>query len=260
MGTKFIRALLDMAAKPPVYEKTIVEEKSEAELVREKLERGKALTGHEERVEFMARENTGSHPLDSGTMCGYRYNQPIREELIYYSCGHSINTVEWLKRVLETDEKSLDLQRDFEHFAETPEMRDEDWLTRMERWIAKREFEHAGTFNSYNWDSDLDQVIQGIPFGTDGAVPIESENCFVILQTHNGADVRGGYSKPRVFRVPDPHLFFEDRVEFYCSKCEKSWEDCYEFVRAGGKIDEKSGNALCPKGHAAVATNRAEDY
>ena len=82
----------------------------------------------------MARENTGSHPLDSGTMCGYRYNQPIREELIYYSCGYSINTVEWLKRVLETDEESLDLQRVFEEFADSPEMRGEG--NRKEKYIS----------------------------------------------------------------------------------------------------------------------------
>ena len=33
----------------------------------------------------------------------------------------------------------------------------------------------------------------------------------------------------------------------------------YEFERAGGKVDENNGGILCPKGHAVVPTNRAED-
>lgn len=202
--TESRRFPIALAAKPPVYEKTIVEEKSAAELVKEKLERGKALTNHEERVELMARENTGSHPLDSGGCYGYRYQEPIRQELIYHNSGcYSINAVEWLKRVLDTDRESLEFQRDFEEFADSPEMRDEGWLACMEEWVEERGFEHERTFNSYNWDSDLDQVIQGIVFSTDGDHPIESENCFVILQTHNGCDLVDGGSVPHAMSAED---------------------------------------------------------
>lgn len=254
-----VKALLDMAAKPPAHNKTVVEEKSEEELVREKLERGRALTAHEERVELMARENTGSHPLDSSGRCGYVYSRPIRQELVYFDgCGYAINTVEWLKRVLDTDRESLRLQRSFERFADSPDMRDAGWLECMEGWVERGGFENTGAFNSYNWESDLDQVIQGIPFSTDEHYPDDSDNCFVILQTHNGCDVRGGYSKPRVFRVLDPELLSDDRIRFECDKCAGSWENSYDFGEAGGKIDEKSGRILCPKGHPVVPTCRAE--
>lgn len=49
------------------------------------------------------------------------------------------------------------------------------------------------TFNSYNGDSDLSQVIQG------SHVAIDSED-YMLLQIHGGADVRGGYTNARLFK------------------------------------------------------------
>ena len=51
-----------------------------------------------------------------------------------------------------------------------------------------------GTFNSYNAESALSQVIQGTWLDVDG-------EDYLLLQIHGGADVRGGYTNARLFKV-----------------------------------------------------------
>jgi hypothetical protein len=51
-------------------------------------------------------------------------------------------------------------------------------------------------YNSYNYPSNLSQNIQFLVFQD-----WEAGDVYAVVQTHNGADVRGGYSTPRVFRV-----------------------------------------------------------
>tara|TARA_R100000654_G_scaffold1692_5_gene6207 strand:- start:6678 stop:7325 length:648 start_codon:yes stop_codon:yes gene_type:complete len=48
-------------------------------------------------------------------------------------------------------------------------------------------------YNSYNWDSDLSQDIQYQFLYIDNA-------CYVLIQIHNGADVRGGYTSAKLFK------------------------------------------------------------
>lgn len=54
--------------------------------------------------------------------------------------------------------------------------------------------EETFTFNTYNHDSDLTQVLQG------GYCKID-DDVYLILQIHGGCDVRGGYTDARLFRV-----------------------------------------------------------
>ena len=50
------------------------------------------------------------------------------------------------------------------------------------------------TFNTYNYDNDLTQVLQG------SNITINDEE-YVLLQIHNGADVRGGYTDAKLFKL-----------------------------------------------------------
>jgi hypothetical protein len=77
---------------------------------------------------------------------------------------------------------------------------DDPWLVSMEAWAAER---HEGdpdsywrldTFNSYNTENLLSQTIQGTTF-------TYRDEPYVALQIHGGADVRGGYTAPKVFAV-----------------------------------------------------------
>ena len=47
--------------------------------------------------------------------------------------------------------------------------------------------------NSFNWDSDLSQDIQYQFLYIDNA-------CYVLIQIHNGADARGGYTSAKLFK------------------------------------------------------------
>lgn len=60
-------------------------------------------------------------------------------------------------------------------------------------------------YNSYNFDSDLSQVIQFLRFKLDGTD-------YVILETHNGCDVRGGYSDGRVYEITEDYFGYSLQV------------------------------------------------
>lgn len=111
---------------------------------------------------------------------------------------------------------------------------DEPWLATVEAYVAKRitgdpesdekDIKAAlgngyesdwgyGSFNSYNDENLLSSVIQGT-YWTDpryGSV--------VAIQTHNGCDVRGGYSTPHVFTIACDEVYdlFEWRA--YSAVC-----------------------------------------
>lgn len=206
-------------------------------------------------VRQMFRENTGSHFLDSGGAYGYRYNRKlprygVRVHATKWDWDCSINTARWVDGMCQFD-RGMD--RRFHSFARRSESADSGWLELMEEWTSQmhqknnsyRE-ETPRTFNTYNWDNELDRVLQGVTFWVDNEV-------YVILQSHNGCDVRGGYSTPHVFSIKDIDYFGDDRIEFYCPECGDSWEDPFYFEKQGGKVTSRG--IKCPKGHKAVAGN-----
>ncbi len=95
----------------------------------------------------------------------------------------------------------------FHEWASTRE--DTHWLLDMEEFPVYLEsldcdIADVSTVNTYNGECILDTTLQWVMFTLDHA-PEDSpahEWCglqVVLLQTHNGADVRGGYSAPRIF-------------------------------------------------------------
>lgn len=75
------------------------------------------------------------------------------------------------------------------------------------------------TENSYN-NPDCDLLSQGIQysmFEKDG-------HYFILLQTHNGCDMRGGYTIPYVFEIPDEASIMDNTVQAYLkSNPDKFW-------------------------------------
>jgi len=55
------------------------------------------------------------------------------------------------------------------------------------------------TWNTYNGESDLTQVLQG------SNLTINDDE-YILLQIHNGADVRGGYTDAKLFKLNDVGL------------------------------------------------------
>jgi len=61
-------------------------------------------------------------------------------------------------------------------------------------------------YNSYNGDSALSQVVQGQQLQLYG-------DDYLLLQIHNGADVRGGYTDAKLFKIDFNEFIFSE----YCS-------------------------------------------
>lgn len=65
-------------------------------------------------------------------------------------------------------------------------------------WLSVEGFKVGGSWNTYNWDNNFSQVLQG----TDLTRETEyGEEHYVLLQIHNGADVRGGYTDAKLFKI-----------------------------------------------------------
>jgi hypothetical protein len=68
---------------------------------------------------------------------------------------------------------------------------------RASEWLQSNyEVEVEYTFNTYNGDSDLSQILQGsrIRIFNDG-----QDETYYLIQIHNGADARGGYTDAKLF-------------------------------------------------------------
>lgn len=164
----------------------------------------------------MLTENTGTHMLDSGGAYGraWQRNQGQTIEtleaapLVHLDFwdgeleGITIDVFQFLKECLEYDE---DLDAKFQAYAETQP--DEGWMTICDDFMG--ELKDVGELvsglygdgdpwwtNTYNSEDALSQTLQYLFFTLD-------DEEFVLLQIHGGADVRGGYTTPRVFGHSD---------------------------------------------------------
>ena len=84
-------------------------------------------------------------------------------------------------------------------------------------------------YNSYNGESTWNSVIQFMAFVCDGTA-------YVLLQTHNGADVRGGYSEPRCYEGDTDYLHLTADGYIVCENdSEHSWstDDAYHWYFQG---------------------------
>lgn len=159
----------------------------------------------------MLTENTGRHMLDSGGAYGRNWerNQGLTVEALVAApavslteYGVTLDLFHWLRDRLTYD-AALDRKLEVWNalfYADSP------WLEVMETFAAKLTTGDVngdldggylcGTYNSYNHEDLLSQTIQfTICKDPEYGDPI------VFLQIHGGADVRGGYTRPRAFRI-----------------------------------------------------------
>jgi hypothetical protein len=182
------------------------------------------------KIVSMLKENTGVHFLDSGGAYGRNWERnqgrkfwdepscqvdvsgkedgTIGEILISYNLSH------YLLNFLDLNETTRKLNNEFNRFIDKPDNQEKCWLELMEDFA--EELKENGrvslwnTFNSYNYDNLLSQVIQGT-----WLVVKEYSEEYVILQIHNGCDVRGGYTRPYIFHVPEPNYFHLAQFDVY---------------------------------------------
>jgi hypothetical protein len=68
-------------------------------------------------------------------------------------------------------------------------------------WLAARGFSLKDeAFNTYNWGANHSTVLQGAELTREGEY---GEEKYLLLQIHGGADVRGGYTDAKLFKLDD---------------------------------------------------------
>jgi hypothetical protein len=76
-------------------------------------------------------------------------------------------------------------------------------------WLTENGFSPVGEgFNTYNWNSNHSQVMQGQELERDGEK-------YVLLQIHGGCDVRGGYTAAKLFKLSG----YGDIMSLLCDDC-----------------------------------------
>lgn len=156
----------------------------------------------------MLTENTGRNMLDSGDAYGRKWEQ---NQALGIDGLAQIPAVTWnggspTIQLFGYLNGLLTYAADFDLFWQKfdEERPDTSWDESLEEWLdtlgvlpeAESDF-YTGrcSLNTYNMEySLLSQVIQYTLFEVGGAD-------FVALQIHGGCDVRGGYTKPRIFRL-----------------------------------------------------------
>jgi len=175
----------------------------------------------------MLTENTGKHMLDSGGEKGRMWQRNQGKNFDSENCStleislrndkeleisFSHNIYHWLEERLEYYELGDSI---FHAWSHREANEDKYWLQCMEKFVdylgANARIEVGGiygegnpfTVNTYNHESLLSQTLQFIYFSVDSTSSLIESGTYVLLQVHGGADVRGGYTKPRMFTVSD---------------------------------------------------------
>ncbi len=196
-------------------------------------------TAHDKIFE-MVRENTGSHMLDSGGAYGYTYNTPISEDGYIWSdySGYSISLPHFLDAFLSFNENTDRFNEMLDNHIKTVDnnsyFEDASDMVDIIKELSEKDgvdFRRENVYNTYNYENDLDQVYQAQHFRYDG-------ESYIILMTHNGCDVRGGYTRPHIFHIDDEDYFMDDRIRYSGMECPgKSYDPSVtQMTIEGGKI------------------------
>ncbi len=172
------------------------------------------------KIISMLKENTGIHMLDSGGAYGryWQSNQKIRN---------------WKKKpkvIVDIWDDSFTLSLDVYHFLCDRLIWDEDckkwteklhkfakdydgWIPAVDDFLTKNNM-IGDLHNTYNGECLLTQTLQfwWVKNKNEDWPEYFSSDGLIILQIHNGCDVRGGYTKPVFFKLKESACYFAD----YC--------------------------------------------
>lgn len=200
----------------------------------------------------MLKENTGIAMMDSGGAYGRNWQR---------NQGVNFNTIPSVS-VDATSVDDIIIEKDVYHFLKEHLDYSEDahrWNKKFQAYRRKNSDEYDlglmedfskehndgsayqteggawNVVNTYNGESLLSQVLQYTVFGNQGKT-------YIILQIHGGADVRGGYTDPKIFEVEDIDSFVIDQTYVNASDGENHWlsDDAgYHWYYDGSTRDEK---------------------
>lgn len=177
-------------------------------------------------------ENTGRHLLDSGDAYGRGFERwqkrgevadlvaaiAAQPTVTVTKYGIEVATIPHLLSVIEYEPKA---DKKFRRWVEQDDEANGEhgWLESAERyvsWLLTGDPDNdahdygsgwgVGTVNTYNYGGEdlLDETLQYVAFeAPEPTRGLHAGERYVLLQTHNGCDARGGYSHPRVYRYLD---------------------------------------------------------
>lgn len=105
-------------------------------------------------------------------------------------------------------------------------------------WLDFRGFEQrrgCDGWNTYNWAANFSQTMQGHDLERD------SEN-YVLIQIHGGADVRGGYTDAKLFRLSDHYEHYAVVMED-CGFSVETADDYFDLYWRGEWTNGNGGMA-----------------
>ncbi|MEM4058429.1 MAG: hypothetical protein QXZ12_06880 [Thermoplasmata archaeon] len=191
-------------------------------------------TAIERAIAEMMTESTGVHILDSGgeDNRSWQRNRKIKDfrtlpilTVDLHDDGTPIFELDifhYLTSMLEINDETNKLNADFNNFISD---HDCSWLSCIDEYgdkLMEKQWHVFPIFNTYNYENILSQVLQGMTFYKD----YHEDDPFIILQIHNGADVRGGYTKPRIFKIKDVEEFTMAQNNVYANcKCGTVYSD-----------------------------------
>ena len=187
----------------------------------------------------MLTENTGTHFLDSGGTDGRMWQRNAQKTIedfenedeesyeFDYDNGYLYRTCSVFHYLSQ-----LELDDICNAFNEAQDKTDDeggDIFYRVERGAEMALNEYADItqmrdFNTYNGESDLSQILQGKYILID-------DEYYLLLQIHNGADARGGYTKTKLFKLQEEGLIheylreYDDGEDFYEDSTAKDYSD-----------------------------------
>ncbi len=199
------------------------------------------ITETEKVLAEMLTENTGQHLLDSGGAYGRNYERNAGKtvetfmaapEVQVSDYGVSLDLFHYLRKRLTY---APDLDRQFSEWCEMPERKDDTYFSCVYEWCEEKSERDMWHFsgNIYNVDNLLSQVFQSDCF-------VHDDEPYILLSIHGGCDVRGGYTKPRVFQIACESFGFDaNDVEIYT---ENRTTDTGVFLSLrGGELTDENG-------------------
>lgn len=170
----------------------------------------------------MLTENTGKHFLDSGGAYGRHWERNQGLTVEHFKAlpavtwerdwGATIGVFHFLNDRLTYSKPAEVLTR----LMHVWELADYDNRNLYSTGDQENYLEHLGAevvgdyWNTYNWDNDLSQTLQGLDFNL-------GDRSFTLMQVHGGCDVRGGYTMPVIFEITCPYWLHGCAT--YCLEC-----------------------------------------
>tara|TARA_B100000963_G_scaffold125061_1_gene109094 strand:- start:8339 stop:8959 length:621 start_codon:yes stop_codon:yes gene_type:complete len=176
----------------------------------------------------MLTENTGSHMLDSGGAYGRHWERNQKKTIDDFSNEEeeNIEKIDWIDKDGETH---VEYKRTVSVFHFLSDLQLDDICDEFNRlntdcndWegfgygVSERASDYLKThfdigkhnsFNTYNGDSDLSQILQG------AWIELDDEQ-YLLLQIHNGCDARGGYTDAKLFKPYEEYQIHEYLSEY----------------------------------------------